>query len=46
MLIRNHAPASPTLAPGTRKYLPHMILSLNTNVVTHLLSVNRHGLLG
>lgn len=46
MLISNHGPTSTTLPPRTRKYLSHLILSLNTNVVTHLLAVNRHGLLG
>lgn len=38
--------ASATCASGTRESLPHGILCLDANEVTHLLTVTGHGLLG
>lgn len=42
MLLCNHAT---TCARRTRKYLPHGILCLHANVMTHWLTVTGHGLL-
>lgn len=46
MLFWHHATPSTTCAPRTRECLPCRILSLNANVVTHLLTISGHELLG